>query len=231
MEWERRAVPSQVDGFHSAIRDHVDDADVRVILDVGSRDALESLEFHRIYPAAEIYAFECHPACVRLAMENARGCPKIHVVPVAVQNWNGVVDFHPIDTRFSANVGASSLFTASGAYDEVEQYRQFVIQVEGTRLDTWARRNSVDRFDLVWMDLQGAELLALNGMGRLLSTVKAIHIEVEYREIYTGQVLFPEIDRYLKEAGLELLQKTDAVTGWFADAIYLRRNCRVGRVG
>ena len=34
--------------------------------------------------------------------------------------------------------------------------------------DTWAKSLEIDRFDLLWIDLQGAELLALRGMEKCL---------------------------------------------------------------
>jgi len=40
------------------------------------------------------------------------------------------------------------------------------------------------------MDLQGAELLALKGLGNYLNNVRYIHIEVSHKEMYSGQVMY-----------------------------------------
>ena len=52
--------------------------------------------------------------------------------------------------------------------------------------------------DLLWMDLQGAELMALRGARETLRSVKVIHIEVSFRPMYVGQALFWDIDDYLR---------------------------------
>jgi hypothetical protein len=65
--------------------------------------------------------------------------------------------------------------------------------VPALRLDSWALKTGIDRFDLVWVDVQGAELLALRGMGEMLATVRAIQLEITYRELYQGQAMWPEV--------------------------------------
>ena len=41
-----------------------------------------------------------------------------------------------------------------------------------------SKQAGIRRFDLVWTDLQGAELLALLGMGEMLHTVRALQLEI-----------------------------------------------------
>jgi len=51
----------------------------------------------------------------------------------------------------------------------------------------------------MWMDLQGAELIALESMGKeLLSTVQVIHTELETTPIYKDQCLFQDVNQFLK---------------------------------
>jgi len=65
------------------------------------------------------------------------------------------------------------------------------------RLDTIIKKNNIDKVDIIWMYLQGAELLALKGLGTYLNEVKFIHTEVSYKEIYTGQVMFNELHNFI----------------------------------
>jgi len=53
------------------------------------------------------------------------------------------------------------------------------------------------------MDLQGAELLAFEGASDILDKVKVIHLEVGFRQMYEGQVLFWDIDKYLSDRFFE----------------------------
>ena len=60
------------------------------------------------------------------------------------------------------------------------------------------------------MDLQGAELLALQGMGDLLNGVRYVHTELSFRAMYTGQALFADVHSYLHTRGFGL---TTGVSG------------------
>jgi Methyltransferase FkbM domain len=52
--------------------------------------------------------------------------------------------------------------------------------------------------DLLWMDLQGAELMALKGGRTALQTTRIVHTEVAFRPTYQHQVLFWELDKHLR---------------------------------
>src|SRR5262249_12449389 len=73
--------------------------------------------------------------------------------------------------------------------------------VETTRLDDIPE---VKGTDLLKLDIQGGELLALRGGEKMLDDVLAIHAEVEFVELYKGQPLFAEIDSYLRGRNFQL---------------------------
>jgi FkbM family methyltransferase len=75
--------------------------------------------------------------------------------------------------------------------------------VETTRLDDIPE---VRGTDLLKLDIQGAELLALRGGEKLLADVLVIHTEVEFVELYKGQPLFAEIDAFLRGRGFQFHQ-------------------------
>ena len=72
------------------------------------------------------------------------------------------------------------------------------------------------------MDLQGAELLALRGMGDMLRTVRAIQLEITYRELYHGQLMWPEVRKFLESRGFRLVDEWPDVCGYFGDAVFVR---------
>ena len=196
------------------------------ILDVGSRDALVAIEFAEHFPNAKIYAFECNPPAISICRRNVANHPNIVLVENAVSDVCGPVGFYAIDPEKTVtawpdgNIGASSLFIANPAYP-VETYYQNRITVEAITLKQWAQGVGINTIDILWMDLQGAELKALMGMGDLLDTVSFIYTEVEYKEMYIGQPLFDTIDRYLTKHGFYLHSKLNT-SQWFGDAIYVR---------
>jgi hypothetical protein len=54
------------------------------------------------------------------------------------------------------------------------------------------------------VDVQGAELDVLRGAERSLESARVIETEVEFQELYRGQPLFTDVDRFLRERGFGL---------------------------
>jgi FkbM family methyltransferase len=81
--------------------------------------------------------------------------------------------------------------------------------VELDTLDAWTEREGVDRVDFVKLDTQGSELDILRGAERILQTVRAIEVEVEFNPIYQGQPLFGDVDDYLRTRGFVLWRLGD----------------------
>ena len=201
-----------------------------VIFDVGSRDCAQSIEFYEAFPNARIVAFECNPQTLPLcAAVAAARADRLTLVPKAVHVYDGTCTFFPIDPARTVtswadgNPGASSLFRANGEYD-VEHYVQTETTVECTTLASAAAALGIARVDLIWMDLQGAELLALQGMGDLLNGVRYVHTELSFRAMYTGQALFADVHSYLHTQGFGLTTGVSG-RGWQTDGIY--RNTRI----
>lgn len=44
-------------------------------------------------------------------------------------------------------------------------------------------KHNIPCVDIIWMDLQGAELLALKGLGNKLSCVEYLYTEVSHKEM------------------------------------------------
>ena len=213
---------------HELVGCALDAAAVKVVFDVGARDCAESADFARAYPAATVFAFECNPATLPKCRAAAAAESRIRLTEKAVADKEGRLSFFPIDPARSVggtpggNHGASSIFEASGAYPE-ETYVQNRIEVESIRLDRFCAAAGVTAIDILWMDVQGAELLVLKGLGDLLPQVSFIHMEVEFFEIYKGQALFPAVDALLAGRGFRLAGFT-SYSQYAADALYVGQN-------
>lgn len=214
-----------IENFCNMVDKLVDKKDIRVILDLGTRDLIQSIEFSKRYPNAKIYAFDCGLEQIRLCSQKVAGFKNIKFVDKAVHERDGICYFYCIDTKRHNNCGGSSLFKASGKYNRIECLPQYGIEVFCTRLDTWAKENGIENIDLIWMDLQGAELLGLKGLGDLIFNVKAIYTEVMFQEIYTGQVLFDELEKFLDDKGFKgvALDKEEGIKGWYTNRVYFNK--------
>lgn len=94
-------------------------------------------------------------------------------------------------------------------------------EVETKRIDDLFLENNldIDAYDFVNLDIQGAELLALNGFGVLLKKIKFIYTEVNKAYLYKSCALVEEIDEYLKKFGFERVETVWTEFEW-GDALY-----------
>lgn len=207
---------------------HFDKTHPYVILDVGSRDCLQSIEFYHQFPNSKIYAFECNPNTIPICKQNIeKYTDRITLIEGAVCDYDGEITFYPINQQKTitswkdGNPGASSLFKSNGTYI-YEHYVQDEIRTKCHRLDTILKIHGIPKVDIIWMDLQGAELLALKGLGEHLTHVQFIYTEVSHKEMYSGQVMFNEFHSFMTSREF-VLNNQLSMTGWQEDAIYQKK--------
>lgn len=200
--------------------------DVKIIFEFGSRYGEDSIEFAKRYPNAHIYGFECNETTLPECRKNVANYSNITLTEKAVIDNDESISFYPIDkdktetTWIDGNQGASSLFKASGKY-EIENYVQREVVVDGISLKTFMLQNCIDEIDVMWMDVQGAELLALQGLSTKIDSLKIIQLEVEFFEMYSGQPLFDELKIFLERKGF-YFAGFSTYNKYSGDAIFIR---------
>jgi FkbM family methyltransferase len=202
-----------------------------VIFDVGSRDCAQAIEFYHQFPNAKIYAFECNPNTLEICKKNIQMYKdRITLIEGAVCDYDGTIKFYPINqektitTWQDGNPGASSVFKSNGKYT-VETYVQDEITTNCHRLDSVMKKHGIPKVDIIWMDLQGAEFLALKGLGSYIDTVKYMHTEISHKEMYSGQVMFKELNDYIISKNF-VIKNNLSLTGWQEDVIYEKQQSK-----
>jgi len=94
--------------------------------------------------------------------------------------------------------------------------------MECIRLDTFCKQIDIETVDIIWMDLQGAELMALQGLGDIINNVKVIETELEIKPIYTNQSLFEEVDIFLKNKNFNRVYNNLSVNQFGENFIYIK---------
>ena len=200
--------------------------EVKTILDIGARDLTESIFLSEKYPNAKVISFECNPQTLSICKERAINYPNIELIDKAVNDYDGKCFFYPINptqtktTWEDGNPGASSLFVANDNYP-FEKYVQDKIEIDCVRVDTILKERGIDNIDIIWMDLQGAELLALKSIGDILKNVSIISTETEMTEMYKGQALFKDIDNFLKDDFVFVHGNLNVT--WGTDVVYVNK--------
>lgn len=206
----------------------IGDENIKIIFEFGARYGEDTVQFAIKYPHATIYTFECNPNTLPICKQNISEFKNIILTERAVSDQDGEISFFSIDKEKTitswedGNQGASSLFKASKKYP-VENYVQKEIKVESITLKTFMKNNDIENIDILWMDIQGAELLALKGLENKLNNVKIIHLEVEFLKIYLRQPLFQNVKKFFKNKEFSFLGFTSKNI-YSADAVFANNN-------
>lgn len=170
----------------------------QVIWVEANADLLPALEQHiKIYPGQRALC-----ACVSDEMDQ-------------------LVTFH-----IANNQGQSSSFLELGTHLKEHPSVHYTrhVKMRTVRVDKLFDMCGISAGDGGWFlnaDLQGAELLALKGMGDLLWKFDWVYCEVNIRELYKGCALMSEIDTYLWDFGLQGCETKMTNAGW-GDRLYGR---------
>jgi FkbM family methyltransferase len=80
----------------------------------------------------------------------------------------------------------------------------FSCQIETNTLDDFCELEEINEISFLQIDVQGADLDVLKGASRILDSVSAIQIEVEFSHLYVDQPLFADVDTFLRKQGFTL---------------------------
>jgi FkbM family methyltransferase len=208
------------------IIDKVNLENTETILDIGSWHLEQSLEFNRIFPQSKIYAFEPVPASYGLCLRKKKD--NISVFNIALSDKTGELPFYEVDVNSSShpNVGASSLLKfkkgLNGSFFN-QVWNQKEITVKSMTLDDWCLENNINTIDIVWIDVQGAELDVFKGGSKILQNTKIIFTEVGLKPYYEGHSLQSDIDSFLTSIGFVEIKDSFELNGfdYEANTIYV----------
>lgn len=159
--------------------------------------------------------------------------PYVTVIEAAASDKEGSATFNI--TNMDQSSSLLPLKEHSRLYPKIKVARS--IQVRTAPIDDLLNQSGVDfaGLDFVAMDIQGAELMALQGADRLLKQIKALQIEVNYEQLYEGCALIPDLDEFLNEYGFIRVYTLTPYSDTWGDALYVRRplvSCSsIGRMG
>ena len=153
-----------------------------------------------------------------LAHQYAPDDDDCYTVHAAVSDKVEEVEFH------ITNNGESSSILELG--DHAQIYPG-IINVETVKMKTTTLDRIIEVvgvYDFHWnvlnMDIQGAELNAMRGLSNW-DNIEAIFTEVNFREMYKGCGLEPEVTKFLEDKGFKKVEEVDTGCGW-GDALYIK---------
>lgn len=105
-------------------------------------------------------------------------------------------------------------------YPEIRSTAEY--QVEARRIDSLFSASA--HFTFANIDIQGAELQAIRGMGNLLKSIDAIYSEVNREELYENCANIQEIDEYLEKFEFKRVATRWVIGKGWGDAFYINTN-------
>lgn len=127
--------------------------------------------------------------------------------------------------NISNNEAQSSSFLELGHHKIIHPNVTYIDQVElvTTRLDTLFNllQRDISHINFGNFDLQGAELLALKGLGKLIKQFDYFYLEINMKETYLGCALIGEMDEFLSD--FKRVETSEIVAGTWGDALYIRK--------
>ncbi len=175
----------------------------KVIFDIGGHIGSASLYFSSLYPSARLFAFEPVPANFEVCKRNYENLPGSQAFPFAVGSKSGtaVFRFHKDDLRGGRLDGA----------DPTPQYQTNTeVSVPVVSVQDVIRENNLPAPDFLKIDVEGAEVGVLEGLGEHARTVRRMLIETH------GEKVTVDCLRWLLDHGFIIRHVSEALPGYGA---------------
>jgi len=173
------------------------------VVDAGAHHGHTAVQYLEHFPNSRVIALEPEPGNFAIAKETlAPFGERVELLPFALGETDGSVPLH-----LTSHSGAHSLLEVDDMryYDApVESLTPIAVRV--IKLDSILAERRLYRLDILKMDIQGAELLALRGAAKLLArhAIRLIALEVLFQPLYRNQPTFWDIADHLRSLGYTL---------------------------
>lgn len=198
------------------------------IFDIGCNNGWSTVRYAKYFHWARFHMFEAMPEIQEIAASNIQKHKlesRCTLHRFALSDAPGTTQFFvsniPTSSDWRKNVSDSSSMLRPKLHPELFKDVAFESQVDVQVkcLHDLISTGVTPLPHFIHLDVQGAELKVLEGMGEFIENVHAVWLEVCRVELYENQPLVPDIARFLTKKGFAL--KLDAVNNVFGDQLWL----------
>ncbi|NES01908.1 MAG: FkbM family methyltransferase [Okeania sp. SIO2F4] len=189
------------------------------VIHVGAHEGQE-FNYYQKMGVKNVLFIEANPVVCERLQTKVASYPNVKTVNCAISNENATVDLHVTSNEQSSSI--LPLKKHQEVYPHIKETHQ--VKVESKKLDTLLQELKLNpsEYNILNIDIQGAELLALQGATNWLRYVDAINTEVNYEELYEGCVLIDELDEFLDQNGFQRVATKTPHPFW-GDAFYIKK--------
>ncbi|WP_254032280.1 FkbM family methyltransferase [Planktothrix agardhii] len=195
----------------------------RGIILIGAYDG-KTLKRLNLPNTVKILVIDANQGAVERLQENFADSPNIQVVQAAIANHNDTVTLHLTSLESSSSILPWKQY--SEIYPNIKEIQQLTLS--SRTLDTLLEELNLSPsdFNILILDIQGAELLALEGANQLLNTLDAIYTNVHYQELFEGGALAEEVNQFLSDYKFDIVAEDTPYHPAWGEAFYVRQTVR-----
>ena len=205
-----------------SVKQLVDKYGIKVsgILHLGAHQAEEAPDYCDIGVTNVIW-IEGNPELMPVLCEELKKYPGQKAFNVLISDKEG----DEVEFKVANNFQSSSILDLGTHKDHHPGISvHHVLKLKTHRLDKYFDENniSIAGYNFLNIDLQGAELLALRGLGSKLDGFDYIYTEINVGEVYVGCETLYQLDKFLSAQGFHRVELK--LTKWqWGDAFYVRK--------
>lgn len=175
------------------------------ILEAGTAEGNDTVEFSKIFPNGNIYAFEPVVSFYKQAYDKVRNISNVKLFNNALAEVRGQKTMFLAD-RFGTPWGSASLLPPK---DHLKTNPDISFR-DSTVVDTVTLQDILDKFqlssiDIMWLDMQGYEPVILMNNVDIIKKTKYIYSEINLVENYQDNVLYPEFAKFMEDSGFKIV--------------------------
>ncbi len=176
-----------------------------MIFDIGANVGEVTQLYRSLFPDAIIHSFEPFADSYRSLEGQCSKDPKIFPHQVAVCENTESQTLHS-NSSAATNSLLSNDSRSKALWGKGVLETNSLVEVQSTTIDHFCTENRITTIDILKMDIQGAEMRALQGAEDMLSRqgISLIYLEIILGETYVGQPKFLEYLRRLDSHGYEI---------------------------
>jgi len=160
--------------------------DDAVVLYVGANTGQELHCFYEHMNSATIYAFEANPTCISFLQITVQNLNFVHagknitveIYNKAVCNQDGEIILHHDPGQGPAHQSATIMPLPPAA--KTSRHHRASLLTPAIMIDTFVSDNNIDKVDLLYADVEGAQAPLLSGAAQTLPTIDYVYIETQH---------------------------------------------------
>jgi FkbM family methyltransferase len=191
----------------------------RGVIHIGAHEGQEMQEY-QVMGADKVLFVEANPSVFERLKLHIAGIPNVWLANCAISNQNGTVNLRVNSHDMSSSILPLKLHKE--IYPGMLEVDQ--VTVTSKTLDSLMQESPLNssEFNILVIDIQGAELLALQGARETLKYIDAISTEVNCEELYEGCALIDQVDDFLKVYGFQRVAVATPSHPSWGDAFYVK---------